>query len=93
MVQFRPGSFIYFLIPKHVPFKKLNGAARAGLAGMENFSNPPRLYLIFVFIFNFKFFIFIFIILKLIYFIKIKNIMNFYKLFIKKHSNYYYYLY
>ena len=57
---------------------------------MGKFSNPSRLYLIFVFIFYFKFFIFvffIFIILKLIYFIKNKNIMNFYKLFIKKHSN------
>ena len=43
--------------------------------------------------FTFDFLFFIFIILKLIYFIKNKNIMNFYKLFIKKYSNYYYYLY
>ena len=51
---------------------------------------------IFYFCFYFLFFyicFFIFIILKLIYFIKNKNVMNFYKLFIKKHSNYYYYLY
>ena len=44
----------------------------------------------FTFDFCFYFFyicLFIFIILKLIYFIKIKNIMNFYKLFIKKHYN------
>ena len=50
----------------------------------------------FDFCFYFLFFIVLylfFIILKLIYFIKNKNIMNFYKLFIKKHSNYYYYLY
>ena len=51
---------------------------------MGKFSNPPRLHLIFVFIFIFLFLFFIFIILKLIYFRKIKNIMNFYKLFIKK---------
>ena len=36
------------------------------------------------FIFYFLFCFFIFIILKLIYFVKNKNIMNFYKLFIKK---------
>ena len=41
-----------------------------------------------------NFFIFVFfIILKLIYLKKNENIMIFYKLFIKKHSNYYYYLY
>ena len=40
----------------------------------------------------FLYLIFIIIILKLIYFIKNKNIMNFYKLFIKKYY-YYYYLY
>ena len=42
---------------------------------MRKLYNPSRLHLIFVFYF--------FIILKLIYFIKNKNIMNFYKLFIK----------
>ena len=62
---------------------------------MGKFRNLPDLHLIFVFIFNFFIFvIFIFIILKLIYFIKNKIIINFYKLFIKKHSNNnYYYLY
>ena len=63
---------------------------------MGKFSNPVPFTFDFVFIFYFLFFIFyilffIFIILKLIYFIKNKNIMNFYKLFIKKHSNNYYY--
>ena len=54
---------------------------------MGKFPNPSHLQFIFVFIFYFLFFyicFFIFIILKLIYFIKNKNIMNFYKLFIKK---------
>ena len=78
----RPGSFI-FLILKLVSFKKLNGAR------MIKFPNLSYLYLIFSFIFYI--FFFIFIILKLIYFIKNKNTMNFYKLFIKKHLNYYYY--
>ena len=41
-----------------------------------------------MFFFNIFIFIFIFIILKLIYFKKNKNIINFYKLFIKKYSNY-----
>ena len=70
---------LFFSIPKLISFKKLNGTGR-GRAGMGKFPNPPRLYLIFAFIF---FFIFFFIILKLIYFIKNKNVMNFYKLFIK----------
>ena len=48
---------------------------------MRKFSNSPRLHLIFVFIFLYL--VFIFIVLKLIFFIKNKNIMNFYKLFIK----------
>ena len=55
---------------------------------MGKFSNSFHLHLIFVFSFYFLFFIFLFfnfilIILKLTYFIKNKNIMNFYKLFIK----------
>ena len=50
--------------------------------GWENSQTRARLHLIFVFIFYFFIFAF-FIILKLIYFIKNKNIMNFYKLFIK----------
>ena len=62
---------------------------------MKKFLNPSRLYLIFVFVFVFilKFKFCFFIILKLIYFIKNKNIMNFYKLFVKKHFNNYNYLY
>ena len=48
------------------------------------------IFVLFCFIFLY---FFIFIILKLIYFIKNKNIMNFYKLFIKKYSNNNNYLY
>ena len=48
---------------------------------MGKFSNPPRLHLIFFI------YIYFFYYIQIIYFIKInKNIMNFYKLFIKKHS-------
>ena len=54
---------------------------------MRKFSNPPRLHLIFDFCFYILYFIFYFVILKLIYFIKNKNIMNFYKLFIKNNNN------
>ena len=83
----RLGSFIFFLIPKSISFKKLNGARRNGKI-------PKPVLFTFDFCFYFLFFnicFFIFIILKLIYFIKNKNIMNFYKLFIKKHSNNNYY--
>ena len=74
-----------FSIPKPVPFKKLN---RVGWVGKDG--KIPKFV---SFTFNFCFY-FIFIILKLIYFIKNRNIMNFYKLFIKKHSNNnFYYLY
>ena len=69
---------LFFLILKLVSFKKLNGLGRDG-----KIPNPIP----FIFDFYFKFFyifFFIFIILKLIYFIKNKNIINFYKLFIKK---------
>ena len=74
---------LFFLILKPISFKKLNEAGRN-----EKILKPVP------FTFDFCFYyicFFIFIILKLIYFIKNKNIMNFYKLFIKKHSNYYYY--
>ena len=62
-----------------------------GRNGDEKISKPVPftfdfLYLFFIFYFlSFSFYIcfFIFIILKLIYFIKNKNLMNFYKLFIK----------
>ena len=83
---------LFFSIPKLVSFKKLNGAGRGK---DENILKPVPFTFDFLFlIFDFFYILFfIFIILKLIYFIKNKNIMNFYKLFIKKHSNYYYYLY
>ena len=63
---------------------------------MRKFSNSPRLYFFFVF---FVFIFFNFFIFAFFYYIKInifhknKNIMNFYKLFIKKHYNNNYYLY
>ena len=82
---------LFFSILKFVSFKKLNRTGQR----WENSQTHP-VYILFLFLFfNFNFFIllFIFIILKLIFFIKIKNIMNFYKLFIKKYYNYYYYLY
>ena len=44
---------LFFSIHKPVPFKKLNGTGLGELAGVENFSNLPRLHLIFVFIFYF----------------------------------------
>ena len=44
---------LVFLIPKLVPFKKLNWAGTGGLEGMRKFSNPFHLHLIFAFIFNF----------------------------------------
>ena len=78
---------LFFLIPKPISFKKLNGAGQNGKI-------PKPVPFTFYFCFYFLFFyicFFIFIILKLIYFIKNENIMNFYKLFIKKYSNYYYY--
>ena len=78
---------LFFSIPKLVSFKKLNGA---GQGKDEKIYKPVPFTFDFLF---FYIFFFIFIILKLIYFIKNKNIMNFYKLFIKKHSYYYYYLY
>ena len=78
---------LFFSIPKLVSFKKLN---RDG-AEMGKFSNSPRLHFIFKFYFFICFFYFYYI--KINIFIKIKNIMNFYKLFIKKHYNNYYYLY
>ena len=67
----RLDSFI-FLIHKLISFKKLNEARWDG-----KIPEPVP------FIFDFCFYFLNFIILKLIYFIKNKNIMNFYKLFIK----------
>ena len=78
-----PVRLFFFSIPKPIPFKNLNGT---GWFGWDEkiFKLVP---------FTFDFYFIFFIILKLICFIKNKNIMNFYKLFIKKHFNYYYYLY
>ena len=83
MTLSRPDSFIFFQFSNLSYFKKLNYTGQVDKD--EKIYNTPCLYFIFVFI--------IFIILKLIYFIKNKNIMSFYKLFIIKHYNYYYYLY
>ena len=72
-------AYLFFSILKPILFKKLNGQG-----GDEKILKPAP------FIFDFFYiFFFIFIILKLLYFIKNKNIMNFYKLFIKKHSNFF----
>ena len=68
-------AHLFFSILKPISFKKLNGTGQR-----RKFPNSFNLHLIFVFIFIFYFFyicFFIFIILKLIYFIKNKNIMNF----------------
>ena len=80
---------LFFSIPKLVSFKKLN---RVG-AEMEKFSNSLRLHFIFVFIFKFFICFFYFYYIKINIFHKNKNIMNFYKLFIKKHYNNNNYLY
>ena len=83
---------LFFSILKLVSFKKLNKAGRR----WEN-SQTRLVYILFLFLFfNFNFFyicFFIFIILKLIFFIKIKKNMIFYKLFLKKYNNNNYYLY
>ena len=83
--------YLFFSILQLVSFKKLNKAGRR----WEN-SQTRIVYILFLFLFlNFNFFIFVFY----FYYIKIsifhnnKNIMNFYKLFIKKHYNNNYYLY
>ena len=67
----------FFLISKLVSFKKLNMMGRYRKI-------PKSVTFTFDFCFYLFFYIcfFIFIILKLIYFIKNKNIMNFYKLFL-----------
>ena len=79
---------LFFSILKSVLFKKLNGTGQNGLARIGKFSNMSRLYLIFIF------FIFFYYYIKINIFHKNKNIMNFYKLFTKKHyNNNNYYLY
>ena len=85
----RPGSFIFFN-SQTVSFKKLNRRGRR----WENYQTRP-VYILFLFLFlNFNFFIFsFFYYIKINIFHKNKNIMNFYKLFIKKHYNNNNYLY
>ena len=84
-------THLFFSILKLVLFKKLNGTRQDG---DEKIHKPvPFIFDFYFLFFIFLYFFFIFIILKLIYFIKNKNFMNFYKLFIKKHSNYFYYFY
>ena len=82
LYQFYHVYFFQFSNSSHL--KKLNETGQD--MRMGKFPYPI------MFTFDFYFWLF-FIILKLIYFIKNKNIMNFYKLFINKYSNYYYYLY
>ena len=83
---------LFFLIHKPISFKKLNGTGRdEKILKPVPFTFDFCYYFLFFIFYFFIFAFFIFIILKLVYFIKNKNIMNFYKLFIKKHSNYYYY--
>ena len=69
---------LFFLIPKLVSFKKLNRAGRR----WKNSQTRP-IYILFLF-FSFNFNFFIFYCIKINIFHKNKNIMNFYKLFIKK---------
>ena len=72
---------LFFSIPKLVSFKKLNMAGRR----WENSQTRPVyiLFLYLFFIFNFFIFAFLFFYIKINIFHKNKNIMNFYKLFIK----------
>ena len=82
---------LFFSILKLVSFKKLNRVGR-----IWGNSQTRLVYILFLFLFfNFNFFIFFiyFYYIKINIFHKNKNIMNFYKLFIKKPYNNYYYLY
>ena len=82
---------LFFSIPKLVSIKKLNRVGRR----WEN-SQTRLVYSLFLFLFlnfNFLYLLFYFYYIKINIFHKNKNIMNFYKLFIKKHYNNYYYLY
>ena len=78
---------LFFSILKLVSFKKLNRAGRR----WENSRSRP----VYILFFNFNFFIFAFYFyyIKINIFHKNKNIMNFLKVFIKKHYNKNYYLY
>ena len=82
---------LFFSILKLVSFKKLNRVERR----WENSQTRP-VYILFLFLFlnlNFFIFAFLFFYIKINIFHKNKNIMNFYKLFIKKYYNNNYYLY
>ena len=79
---------LFFSILKLVSFKKLNRAGRI----WEN-SQTCLVYILFLFFLILMFLFFFFYYIKINIFHKNKNIMNFYKLFIKKSYNYYYYLY
>ena len=75
-------THLFFSILKLVSFKKLNRAGRR----CENSQTIP-VYILFLFLFfnfNFLYFLFYFYYIKINIFHKNKNIMNFYKLFIKK---------
>ena len=82
---------LFFSILKLDSFKKLNKAGQR----QENSQTRPVYILFFFLFFNFNFFIFTFYFyhIKINIFHKNKNIMNFYKLFIKKHYNNNNYLY
>ena len=64
---------LFFSISKHVQFKKLNRGDAGRFDRDEKILKPAR----FTFNFCFYFLFFIFIILKLIYFIKSTNIINY----------------
>ena len=85
---------VYFFQFPNLSYLKIKwgGAGRHGAVRVGMGWKIPK-PVPFTFDFLLIFYICFFIILKLIYFIKNKNLMNFYKLFIKKHFNYYYYLY
>ena len=72
---------LFFSIPKLVSFKKLNRAGRR--CGNFQTRSVYILFLFLFFYFNFLYFLFYFYYIKINIFHKNKNIMNFYKLFIK----------
>ena len=83
----RPGSFIFFNSQTCLILK-----IKQGEANREN-SQTPAVYILFLFLFfnfNFLYLLFYFYFIKINIFHKNKNIMNFYKLFIKHYNNNYY---
>ena len=74
-------THLFFLILKPISFKKLNELGwNEKILKHVSFTFDFCFYFLFFYIY-----FFIFVILKLIYLITNKNIMNFYKLFIKKY--------